>query len=299
MFCYHCGNKILEYHKFCTSCGEKIDLTFINYGKSISLVPSKTILDYKDLIYRMEATLKRQSSLSDDEFCTIFGKFKNYNYKKDSDEGLFWKLVQVIFYSGMKAAIVTSKLPALKKYLYDYNLVKDYKKEQIDRILNDPNIIRNRSKIEACVNNAIIYNEIINKYDSFSNYIESFGNTGKESVLERIKNDLRRFEFLGPITAYHFMLDMGLKVWKPDRVICRILNRLGLLDDIQNIEQAVKQGREIADQVGEPIRYIDIIFVKYGQQGDEEPFGLKTGICLEKNPRCSICGIIDYCKFKA
>jgi DNA-3-methyladenine glycosylase I len=186
----------------------------------------------------------------------------------------------------------------LKKYLYDYKLVRKYKKEQIDRILNDPNIIRNRLKIEACVNNAIMYNEIINKYGSFSNYIESFGNTDEESVLERIKNNLMRFELLGPITAYHFMLDMGLKVWKPDRVICRILNRLGLLDDLQDIEQAVKLGREIANQVHEPIRYLDIIFVKYGQQGDEEPFGLKTGICLEKNPRCSICGVKDYCTFR-
>src|SRR5208282_4289439 len=110
MFCYHCGNKILAGHKFCASCGVKIDLTFLNYDKSILATPDERILDYKELFYKMEATLKRESSLSEDEFSDIFGKFKNYHYKKDSDEGLFWKLIQVMFYSGMKAAIVTSKL---------------------------------------------------------------------------------------------------------------------------------------------------------------------------------------------
>jgi hypothetical protein len=111
MFCYHCGNKILENHKFCASCGQKIDLTFINYDKSTSPIPSKTIFDYKELFNRMEATLKKESSLSKEEFNSIFGKYKDYHYNKDSDEGLYWKLVQVIFYSGMKAAIVSSKLP--------------------------------------------------------------------------------------------------------------------------------------------------------------------------------------------
>jgi adenine-specific DNA glycosylase len=32
--------------------------------------------------------------------------------------------------------------------------------------------------------------------------------------------------------------------------------------------------------------------------GEKEPFGLATGICLEKNPRCSICGVKDYCIYK-
>ena len=91
------------------------------------------------------------------------------------------------------------------------------------------------------------------------------------------------------------MLDMGLNVWKPDRVICRILYRLGLINDKNDIEKAVKVGREIGIKVKLPIRYIDIVFVKYGQRGAEEPFGLDDGICLGINPRCHLCGIREYC----
>jgi len=35
------------------------------------------------------------------------------------------------------------------------------------------------------------------------------------------------------------MLDLGLNVWKPDRVICRILFRLGLISHKDNIDQAI------------------------------------------------------------
>ncbi|MFX0199165.1 MAG: 3-methyladenine DNA glycosylase, partial [Candidatus Hodarchaeota archaeon] len=75
----------------------------------------------------------------------------------------------------------------------------------------------------------------------------------------------------------------------------RMLYRIGLIDDKDDIEKTVQVGREITSKVGLPIRYIDIIFVKYGQRGAEEPFGLDDGICLEKNPRCHLCGVTEYC----
>lgn len=168
----------------------------------------------------------------------------------------------------------------------------------MQRINNDSEIIHNKRKITACVRNAITFNNIINEFASFANYLESFGNLNNRDVLGNLRNDLiTKFDFLGNITAYHLMLDLGLKVWKPDRVICRILKRLGLLKNPNDIDRAVELGKEIAEQVGEPIRYIDIIFVKYGQQGNEQPFGLQNGICLEKNPRCEMCGIREYCCF--
>ena len=297
MYCHNCGNKILPHHKFCVSCGKETDLGFLDEKKPPPIKPPKRTLDYKDLFHKMEATLKRESSLSEEEFKKHWGRFKKYHYKNDSDEEIYWKLVGVIFYSGMTAATVTSKLPSIKKYLYDYKIVKDYSEKQLEQMSSDDSIIRNKLKIKACRKNATIFDNIISNHGSFSNYIESFGDLDKESTLETLKNDLRQFDFLGPKTAYHLMLDLGLKVWKPDRVICRILERLGLIDDIEDNEKVVKVGREIAEQVGQPIRYVDIIFVKYGQVGNEEPFGLKDGICLEKNPRCSVCGIKEYCTF--
>lgn len=300
MYCYKCGKTILLHHKFCSFCGTKIDhvslqRNAIERSKIVNLRP----INYNDLFRKMEETSKKESSLSEDEFEKIWGKLKKYHYKNDDDCEIYWKLVQVIFYSGMKAATVTAKLPAIKKYFYEYKKVMEYSEEDLKKINNDSGIIHNQKKIKACVKNAITYNNIVRKYGAFSNYLESFGDLDEKDVIEKLKNDLiYQFDFLGNITAYHFMLDLGLKVWKPDRVICRILNRIGLLNNPNDIDHAVRLGREIAEQVDLPIRYIDIIFVKYGQLGNEEPFGLTDGICLERNPRCSICGIQEYCYFK-
>jgi DNA-3-methyladenine glycosylase I len=260
---------------------------------------SKRCTNYKDLFQKMEATLRRESFLSKEEFEKQWGKFKGFHYKNESDEQLYWHIVKVIFYSGMNAATVTSRLSAIATHLYDYKIVKDYSEPDIENILNDPNVIRNEKKVRACVTNAKIFDGIVHSHGSFHGYIESFGDLDEESSLDELRDDLVvRFDFLGPTTVYHFMLDMGLRVWKPDRIIGRILKRLSLIDDKQDTEQTVRMGREIEDQVGLPIRYIDIVFVKYGQQGGEENFGLQKGICLERNPRCSICGISEYCNYQ-
>ena len=107
----------------------------------------------------------------------------------------------------------------------------------------------------------------------------------------------RRFQYLGERTVNHFLTDLGLNVLKPDRVICRIFSRLGLINDKNNIAQAIEVGRKIAIATGHPIRYIDIILVKYGQMGKDKNFGLIDGVCLEKNTRCHICQIKQHCRY--
>jgi DNA-3-methyladenine glycosylase I len=141
----------------------------------------------------------------------------------------------------MTAATVTAKLPAIRKHLSDYKSVKEYREENIDHIMSDKGVISNEKKIRACVKNAQEFDDIVKRYGSFAGYVESFGDLDKETVLTALKEDLMKFVFLGVRTAYHFMLDMGLNVWKPDRVICRILYRLGLIDNKEDIGEG-KEG---------------------------------------------------------
>lgn len=256
--------------------------------------PAKTI-NIIDLFNKMESTLKRQSKLSNEEFEIHWGKFKRYHYKNYDDNNVYRIFVAVVFYSGFKAGTVTAKLPKIYEYFGDYTISKNYSKENVARILKDPSIIRNEKKIQACVNIAKHLATKVKKHGSFNNFLESFGDLSDDSVLENVRDELMKFPFIGTVTSFHVMLDLGLNVWKPDSVICRILERLGLLSNRNNKEEAVQIGKEFAREIGLPIRYIDIVMVKYGQMGAEEPFGLENGICLEKNPRCSICGITEYC----
>jgi DNA-3-methyladenine glycosylase I len=69
---------------------------------------------------------------------------------------------------------------------------------------------------------------------------------------------------------------------------------LGFIEDEGQLLKAVIQGRRFARATGHPIRYIDIVFVTYGQVRSLE-FGLERGICLKENPGCSICGVRSHC----
>jgi DNA-3-methyladenine glycosylase I len=161
-------------------------------------------------------------------------------------------------------------------------------------------MIHHKGKIQGCIENARAVRAVVAEYGSFKEYVESFSPRSSLDNLMRLRKDLKtRFAYLGSITSYHFLTDIGMPVLKPDRVIRRIFSRLGLVEDASETEQrlsdVVRKGNEFAQATGHPIRYIDIVFVAYGQVKGE--VGLAQGICLEKQPRCSICGATGYCQY--
>ncbi len=113
----------------------------------------------------------------------------------------------------------------------------------------------------------------------------------------RLKEDLQlRLVGLGEITTYHFLTDIGMPVLKPDRVVTRIFTRLGLVEQDAGPLSIIHEGKKFAEATGLPIRYVDIVFVAYGQVQTKE-IGLERGICLEINPSCSVCGAARYCDY--
>lgn len=255
-------------------------------------------VDLVRIFSSLEETLFSQSHLSREDLSSTLEYYKNLDYRKMTDDELFWNMVKVVFYSGFRAATVSAKLPRIEGYFSDYRKVKDYSDYDIDTILQDPGIIRNRSKIKAIKRNAVMFSRLVKRYGSFVNYVESFRSLDDDLNLAHFRYDLeRKFEYLGKRTVYHFMMDLGLNVLKPDRVICRILHRLGMISDENDFDRAVQVGRQISTATEHPIRYIDIVLVKYGQQGKGDKFGLTNGICLKNNPKCRICGVRPYCNY--
>lgn len=215
------------------------------------------------------------------------------------DNALFRKLVMVVFYSGFKAATVTAKKDTILRHLGDWQRVKDYVEADVARVLADDDMIGNRRKVEACVVNAKKVEEIRAKHGSFGAYLRDLAGARALSDLLVMKEDLEaQFQYLGGITVYHFMTDIGLDVLKPDRVIMRILHRLGLVEDRDRYFRAVQIGQRMAAATGTSLRKVDRVLVAYGQVTTEE-FGLARGICLEDEPRCDVCGVRDRCAWAA
>lgn len=222
--------------------------------------------------------------------------FKTFEGRTFTDDEYYDILVGVVFYSGFRATTVEAKMPAIRRWFGDFRKAAQYGKAEIQELLADPEMIGNRKKIIACVENARATANVVKKFGSFQHYIYSFDPKSTDANLNRLARDARdRFSYLGEVTVLHFLTDIGMPVLKPDLVICRTFKRLGLIESEDDLRGAVEQGRRFAAATGEPIRYIDIVFVSYGQMSYPD-FGLEKGICL-KNPRCEMCGIREYCTF--
>ena len=240
-----------------------------------------------------------ERSLSADAVRQQLGKFRHAGLKEASDNEFYWALVKVVFYSGFRASTVTAKLSVIHDAFPDFRTVSGYTDDKVAAILANPEMIRNRNKITACVRNAQVFCKLIASCGSIQSWIRSRVADESVTALLDFREELQqRLSGIGPITAFHFMTDVGLPVLKPDRVICRLFFRLGFIEAESDTLGAIRVGRDLAIATGEPIRYIDIVFVAYGQAQTDE-LGLHKGICLSASPACHLCGVREYCSYGA
>jgi DNA-3-methyladenine glycosylase I len=221
-------------------------------------------------------------------------EFKTFASRRFSDDEVFEKLVLVAFYSGFRAATVTNKRDVIKRHFPDWQTVAEYGEADIQRILNDDEMIAHENKVRGCVKNAQTLGALLKRHESFQGFLDNQLPDDSLENLLLLKELLQtKFSYLGGITVYHFMTDIGLNVLKPDRVICRLFHRLGLLDSDEQIFKAILEGRRFSEATGLPIRYIDIVFVVFGQVASPQ-VGISKGVCLNE-PRCGVCAIKNQC----
>lgn len=256
-------------------------------------------IDYRSLFSKIEKSLRKNIFVTEPEFDRKLEPFLHVDFRNMSDDDIFWVVVYVNFFSGIRAATIERKLAGIKRELCGYRKICDLNKDEQDIVVRK---IGFPKKCGYCFKNAKAFKDLIDKHGSFLKYIASFGiETLKPdfSEIALLKKDLRkRFLGLGPRTVNHFLTELGFNVLKPDRVICRIFYRLGLISNVEDIDGAVREGKKFEKATGKPIRYVDIVFVKFGQIGRSEQFGIKNGICLENNPNCDICEAKEFCGYR-
>ncbi len=108
------------------------------------------------------------------------------NFKVD-DHHLFEMLILESFHAGLSWECVLNKRDYFREAYDNFDLEKvvSYNEAKQEDLRNNSNIIRNKLKIKASINNAIIFKEIINEYGSFYNYLKSF--TGEKIIYENDK----------------------------------------------------------------------------------------------------------------
>jgi DNA-3-methyladenine glycosylase I len=142
------------------------------------------------------------------------------------DNRLFEKLCLEGFQSGLSWLTVLKKRPQFRKQFKNFDIPKVARMTEadIERLLQDPGIIRHRGKIVSTINNANCAIELQNEFGSLAAYIWRFepdemaapekrGGIESETEASRaLSRDLRKrgWTFVGPTTVYAFMQAMGL-----------------------------------------------------------------------------------------
>jgi DNA-3-methyladenine glycosylase I len=146
------------------------------------------------------------------------------------DVRLFEKLTLEGFQSGLSWLTILRKRENFRRAFkgFDIEAVARFGARDVERLMADSGIVRNRAKIDAAINNARRCLELIDEFGSFAAYVWGFEPDAKtrprkldwETLRQAttsdeaaaMSKDLRRrgWSFVGPTTAYAFMQAMGL-----------------------------------------------------------------------------------------
>lgn len=139
-----------------------------------------------------------------------------------SDEYLFEMLILESFQAGLSWECVLNKREAFRKAYDNFSLDKvcKYDDSKIGELLNNKEIIRNKLKIRASINNAKIFKSIVLEKGSFDNYLKMFtegkifyetGLTSSE-LSDKISNDLKKraMKFVGTTIIYSYLQAIGV-----------------------------------------------------------------------------------------
>ena len=111
---------------------------------------------------------KKYIEYHDNEWCKL-----NLN-----DNYLFEMLILESFQAGLSWECILNKRESFRECYDNFNIDKicNYDDNKINELLNNKNIIRNKLKIKASINNAKIFKKIQKEYKSFANYLKHFTN---------------------------------------------------------------------------------------------------------------------------
>lgn len=144
---------------------------------------------------------------------------------KYSDKELFELLILEMFQAGLSWECILNKRNSFRLAFdnFDYNIISNYNDDKINELLNNKNIIRNKLKIQAAINNAKVFIKIQEEYKTFSNYIWSFTNNKiikniddnlkvSSPLSDEISKDLKRrgMKFVGTIIIYSYLQAIGI-----------------------------------------------------------------------------------------
>ncbi len=148
----------------------------------------------------------------DNEWCK-----PNFN-----DEYLFEMLVLETFQAGLSWECILNKRESFRTAFsnFDVQKIAEYSDVEINKLLHNKDIIRNKLKIKATITNAQVFLNIQKEYGSFYNYLTTFTNNRQiieighttSPLSDAISKDLKKrgMRFVGSTIIYSYLQAIGI-----------------------------------------------------------------------------------------
>jgi DNA-3-methyladenine glycosylase I len=156
---------------------------------------------------------------------TAFGRYHDevWGTRTSDESALFEALTLGVFEAGLSWSIVFGKRDAFRSAFHGFDIaqVAAMTERDVDRLVQDPSIIRNRAKIQATVDNARATRSASPSLGELARSYESTRKRAPRSVAdlptstpqadafaEQLKS--QGFRFVGPTSVYAFMQNVGV-----------------------------------------------------------------------------------------
>ena len=141
------------------------------------------------------------------------------------DEKLYEMFLLETFQAGLSWITILKKREFFRVSFdgFDVKKIAAYGTEKVEDLMQNPQIIRNRGKITAAVQNAAIFMDIQKEYGSFSGYLWGFTDGKiiinqadtipvKTELSDRISKDLKKrgMRYVGSVTIYSYLQAVGV-----------------------------------------------------------------------------------------
>lgn len=133
---------------------------------------------------------------------------KAYGFPIEDDNELFARLVLEINQAGLSWETILKKESNFRKAYSNFNvdLIANYGQSDVDRLLSDAGIIRNKLKVNATIHNAIQIRQIQREYGSFKAWLDNHHPLTKDAWVKLFK---KHFKFVGGEIVNEFLMSIG------------------------------------------------------------------------------------------
>jgi len=160
----------------------------------------------------------------------LYVKYHDEEWGKEvrDDQSMFEMLILETFQAGLSWITILRKRENFRIAFLDFDVaqVAQMSDGDLERLLKDAGIVRNKLKIWAARTNAQAFVKVAEEFGSFTNYIWKFSNNRpivnrwrsldeiptKTELSERVSNDLKRrgFKFVGSTVMYAYLQATGI-----------------------------------------------------------------------------------------